>query len=298
MPANRSRTTRWRRCLEQVHQRNGSLEIAISRDYDEGSEGQHLIWRVRLLDLSESEVVVEQPMTLGQLIKIRQGIELVAIITIGQNRWMFTTTNLGDVDYQLNANKKVPAMRMVLPEKVERCQRRNYYRVETAALRLPEVEMWPLLDPKSVVIAERANELCILENSNSGMAVDEALKPQLDEVMPEVGPRFNASLVNIGGGGVGLNIDPEDGYNLSRHKLFWIRITLSPELEHPICLTGKVVHTHMESNLSTYAGVSFDFSFNPDHQRFVSDQICKYIAVQQRNQLRRESEREDERISA
>ena len=80
MPANRSRTSGWRRSLHQIFERNGSLEIAIARYYEDDNSGQHLIWRVRLLGLSETEVIVEQPMTLGQLIRINKGVEMVAII--------------------------------------------------------------------------------------------------------------------------------------------------------------------------------------------------------------------------
>lgn len=296
MPANRSRTSGWRRCLEQIHQRNGSLEIAISRTYEEGQEGQHLIWRVRLLDLSERELVVEQPMTLGQYIPIDQGIELVAIIAIGQNRWMFSTTNLGYLDFKLNAQKTVKTLRLTVPEVVERCQRRNFYRVETAALRLPCMEIWPLLDPKSVVLAERSNELQVESKRLQVANTEDEFKAE--EIIPEIGPKFTAMLVNIGGGGVGLNIEAADTNQFTRHKLYWLRLALPPELEHPICATGKVVHTHMESNHSMYAGMSFDFSFNPDHQRFVADQICRYIAVQQRAQLKRETDREEYGISA
>lgn len=296
MPANRSRTSGWRRCLHQIFERNGSLEIAIARYYGEDDRGQHLIWRVRLLDLSETDVIVEQPMTLGQLIRVDKGVEMVAIIAIGQNRWMFPTTNLGPFEHRLNDSKTVPAMRLVLPNQVERCQRRNFYRVETAALILPKVEVWPLLDPKSVVIAELANELQsempATDNPHAGE------KFLADDVMPEIGPKFSASLVNIGGGGVGLNVEPDQSSFLGSHKMFWIRISLPPELETPIYATGKLVHTHLESNHSVYAGMSFDFSFNPSHQRFVADQICKYIAVQQRSQLKREAEREEERKSA
>ncbi len=296
MPANRSRTTGWRRCLHQIFERNGSLEIAIARNYEEDNRGQHLIWRVRLLGLSETEVIVEQPMTLGQLIRINKGVEMVAIIAIGQNRWMFPTTNLGLHEQRLNNAKAVPAMRLVLPSEVERCQRRNYYRVETAALILPKVEIWPLLDPKSVVIAERANELqSEMPATGNQHAGDIYLA---DDVMPELGPKFTASLVNIGGGGVGLNVESEQASNLGSHKMYWIRIGLPPELENPIYATCKLVHSHMESNHSIYAGMSFDFSFNPSHQSFVADQICKYIAVQQREQLKRETEREEERKTA
>ena len=107
--------------------------------------------------------------------------------------------------------------------------------------------------------------------------------------MPEVGPRFTATLVNIGGGGVGLRVSPDDAQNVARHKLFWIRIVLSPELHSPVCATAKVVHTHMDSSQHTYAGMAFDFSFNPGHQQFVVDQICRYIAMQQKAQMRKKA---------
>ncbi len=35
----------------------------------------------------------------------------------------------------------------------------------------------------------------------------------------------------------------------------------------------------------TYAGMAFDFSFNPVHQRFVVEQIRRFIEIQQRAQL-------------
>src|SRR5262249_24763111 len=85
-------------------------------------------------------------------------------------------------------------------------------------------------------------------------------------------------------GGVGLRVSPEDSQIVARHKLFWMRINLLPALTTPVCATGKLVHSHMESNHDTYAGLAFDFSFNPVHQRFVVDQICRYISIQQKAQ--------------
>ena len=102
MPANRSRTTEWRRCLQELAQRQGALEIAVARDYEEGEGGQHLVWRVRLLELTDEAMIIEQPMTLGQTIKLEPGIQLVAILAIGQNRWMFNTANLGETKYKLD----------------------------------------------------------------------------------------------------------------------------------------------------------------------------------------------------
>lgn len=301
VPAHRSRTSDWRRCLEQVCERNGALEIAVARS-SEGDDGEsrHLVWRVRLVSMTEQEILVEQPTTLGQVIHLEPGIELVAILAIGQNRWMFPTTNLGLTSYQLNDHKTISVLRLVMPESVERCQRRNYYRLETAALILPEVEIWPLLDPKSVLLAERAAQLQFeADEGSAGQDADaEAGDFDDDATMPEVGPKFTATLLNIGGGGVGLRVAPQDAPALTRLKVFWLRFSLPPGLTTPICATAKLVHTHVDSTQHTYAGMAFDFSFNPIHQRLVVDQICRYIAIQQRAQLKRQAERDGLRQSA
>lgn len=288
MPAQRSRTLNWRHCLEQLHERNGALEIAVARDYDHEGGGRHLIWRVRILNLTEREIVVERPSVLGQAIPLRDGVELVAVIAIGQNRWMFRTNILGAISQPLNDHKTLAALRLAVPEVVERCQRRGYYRIETAALSLPEVSLWPLLDPKSVLPAERANELRFADDDADSPFPRAAVSANGEEMLlPEVGPRFPAQLINLGGGGVGLRLRQEDSQPLNHHKIFWMRFALPPELDTPICVSAKVVHTHLESTQHLYAGMAFDFSFNPVHQQLVVDQICRFIARQQRAQLQR-----------
>ncbi len=300
MPANRSRTTQWKRCLNQVAHRNGSLEIAVERNYSDDEQGRHLLWRVRLLQLTDREIIVEQPMTLGQVMSIEQGVQLVAILAIGQNRWMFSTTNLGEVIHKPDARTAIPAIRLVMPTSVERCQRRNYYRVQTAGVELPEVSIWPLLDPKSVLVAERSNELEYEKNeSNKTPSITKADSNVGSEIsMPDVGPQLSAVILNLGGGGIGLSFSPDSSAILSRHKLYWLRFSLPPELATPICATAKLIHSHMESNQQVYAGMAFDFSFNPAHQRFLVSQICKFISIQQRDQLESEFDQDEHRRSA
>jgi c-di-GMP-binding flagellar brake protein YcgR len=272
--------------LKQVLERNGALEIAVANTPEDQSGAQHLVWRVRLLGLTDADIVVEQPSTLGQIISIGEGIELVVVLSIGQNRWMFTTKNLGLVNLALADRKSVGALRLAMPESVQRCQRRNYYRVDTAMLSLPVIEAWPLLDPKSVLVAERAYEIQYeIDMGRLASRGEAAPAFDYDAVMPEVGPRFTGTLLNLGGGGVGMRVGAADAQTITRHKLLWLRFSLPPALSTPICATGKVVHTHIESNHDLYAGLAFDFSFNPTHQRFVVDQICRYIALQQRSQL-------------
>ncbi len=301
MPANRSRTNHWRRCLSDILDRNGAIEIAIARQYDEGEDGSHLLWRVRLLSVTDDEIVVEEPCTLGQQIRLQDGVQLVAIYAIGQNRWMFTTTKFGSSSFALNDRRQTPAMRLRAPDDVQRCQRRNYYRVATMSVIPPRVEVWPLLDPKSVAVAERVNEMQFQAEScgpvgtigtGSSAATPTTVQPaggamDVEISMPEVGPKFEAELLNLGGGGVGLRVLADDAHHLARHKVFWMRLKLPSELRTPICATAKLAHTHIQSSHDVYAGMAFDFTFNPAHQKFVVDQICRYTAEQQRAQLQR-----------
>jgi hypothetical protein len=291
VPANRSRTLEWRRCLKQVHERGGSLEVAIGRgvspDAPHGEQGQqsHLVWRVRILNLTETDILIEQPVTLGQVMEIERGMSMVVILSIGQNRWTFNTTCMGSLTLPADDRRGgTPALRLTMPDAVQRCQRRNHYRVETP-LTLPRIDVWPLLDPRSVVPAERAHEIQFEIDMGRMTGQLDSLRMDFESVMPEVGPKFNATLLNLGGGGVGLRVEPDCAAALSRHKVFWLRFALPPALKTPICASAKLVHTHMESNHDTYAGMAFDFSFNPSHQRFVVDQICRYIAMQQREQM-------------
>lgn len=296
MPANRSRTLEWRRCLKQVQERGGSLEIAIVSQprSDEASLRPadapiqpHLVWRVRILGLTDAEILVEQPSALGQVMEIERDVSLIAVLSIGQNRWMFHTKCLGGLSVPAADRRGATAsLRMAMPENVQRCQRRNHYRLD-APLNLPQVDLWPLLDPRSVVASERAHEIQFEIDMGRMNGQLDSLRMDFESVMPEVGPKFAATLLNLGGGGMGLRVGPQDAMVLNRHKVFWMRFNLPPALKTPICATGKLAHTHMESSHDTYAGMAFDFSFNPAHQKFVVDQICRYIAMQQREQTQR-----------
>lgn len=286
MPANRSRTDRWHDCLEQIRQRGGGLEFSVSRAAVENAgtqgapknRGSDLIWRCRLLDIRENEIVVEQPTAMGQPLFIDKDVELVGVMAIGQNRWMFRTHTLAPTP-RLN---RTGLMRVAMPKSVERVQRRQFYRVSAAELSPTKIECWPLLNPTTVGPAEVANRTAIEDAERSGVA-PASTDPT---VLPEVGPMFHAQLVNIGGGGVGMMIDPAEAKSVDRARLYWLRIDLTPHIPVPLGVTARLVHNHMDSTQSTYAGLSFDFSFNPGHQSFVVAQMMRYIEALQQDQHR------------
>jgi len=264
MPASRSRTLEWRRSLEELCQKGGSLEVAITRD---DGRGHDLVWRLRILDVRDDGIVVENPGALGRALPLHVGTRLVAYIVIGQNRWEFRTAVLESIPPGRHADARNGASRLSLPERVERCLRRHA-RFDVGPLALPPVDVWPLLEPKSAVAAERANELAwaaFLEGKP--VTTDE------EALLPTVGPRLTGHLANMGGGGAGLLIEPAQAGLLSRHRLFWVRLALGDGCPVPIVACAKLVHTHIDSTQRTYAGLSFDFAFNPAHQRTVAAQV-------------------------
>lgn len=282
MPANRSRTERWQDCLEQIRQRGGGLEFSVSRAAVENAgapgaaRGSDLIWRCRLLQVTETEIVVEQPTAMGHPLFIDRNVDLIGVMAIGQNRWMFRTTTLAPTPKL----SRTGVMRIAMPTSVERVQRRQFYRVSTAELSLAKVECWPLLNPMSVGPAEAANRAAIEEAERTGQT-PENREPS---VLPEVGLQFQAQLVNIGGGGVGLMVDPSEARSIDRARLYWLRLDLTPHIPIPLSVTARLAHTHMDSTQSVYAGLSFDFTFNPSHQSFAVAQMVRYVEALQRAQ--------------
>ncbi len=296
MPASRSRTANWLRSLKQIHERGGSLELTMPRylDDDAGNAGavsseegtSDIIWRVRILDLTADEIVVEQPSVLGQTIELQDGVEVAGIITVGQNRWMFKSRILGRTRTKLRGSHSVTALRVDMPETVERCQRREFFRVKTVGVQLASVMCYPLDDPTTAAAAEAANRGEVLRQLDSGIA-GKIGDIESDMTLPEVGPPFEARLLNLGGGGVGLLVEQEDRAALEAARFLWIRMDLRPDLPEPLCVCARLRHTHIDSTQKTYAGLSFEFGTGRAHQDFVVDQVCRYVAQVQRDLLRR-----------
>jgi hypothetical protein len=260
--------------LRQIAERGGGLEFSIAKGAATSgpNNGPDLVWRVRLQAITDTQLLLEQPLAMGHPVKFEDGMDLVAVMSVGQNRWMFHTKVLGPNDAsQFGAQR---GLRVAAPTSVERCARRDFLRISTAELRLPEVQCWPLLDPTSVVAAEVANRASILDLERGGP--EQAQGPD-SILLPEVGPPFAAKLLNIGGGGVGLMIGKEEASAGERARLIWMRINLMPQIKAPLGLTAKIVHTHLDSGQNLYAGAAFDFAFNPGHRDFVVDQVTRYV---------------------
>lgn len=280
MPASRSRTERWQDCLWNIYERGGGLEIAVghtpaasspsspaadpAQDADDQPE-QHpdLVWRVRVLNLTEDEIVLEQPGTLGKPFVIEAGTPLLCAMAVGQNKWMFHARALGSLPGRGPAAR--PALRVSMPEKVERCRRRTHERISTATLSYPPVRCSPLLDPSSAATAQLACRVAH-ERAASG-------DHSPSQVRPEIGPGLTATLVNIGGGGVGLRFDREQAGAVDSSRLYWVEINLGEALPAPVHVAARIAHTHIDSSQNLYAGLAFEFGLDAPHRSFIISAI-------------------------
>ncbi|MEM1329602.1 MAG: hypothetical protein AAGG07_03480 [Planctomycetota bacterium] len=256
MPANRSRTERWRDCLEQIRARSGGLELTVRGDTS--GEGYDLVWRVRLLDIREDSLTVERPAAAGSAFDFPVGARIVASMSIGQNRWMFHTRVLpggGGRD----------RISLSSPEGVERCQRRAFFRISTAELRLPEARCWPVTDPASLPVAQAA-----ARSSAPGGGEDRL-------ALPIVGVPFDSTLMNVGGGGLGLLVPPQAAGAVEALQTYWISFDLGPEAGGSISVAGKLVHTHLDHAQNLYCGFSFEFGGDARHRDFVVQRLSSYI---------------------
>ncbi|MGE3109621.1 MAG: hypothetical protein AB7G11_12635 [Phycisphaerales bacterium] len=291
MPASRSRTEHWKDCLARIQERGGSLEISVARDAvwlpNQTSEitqpGCDVVWRVKIIRMTDADLIVEAPAAFGQTVYLKPGIDLIGAMTIGQNRWMFHTRTRPDsprLTTRPAGGAPAPLLSLELPTKVERCTRRHFYRISTANLNLPDVQCWSLLDPSSVVAAEAANRARISEllEQRMRLSAEPAPSDSLDSILlPEVGPMFSSKLVNISGGGLGIRVNQADAAAAQHKPYLWICVDLRPHIPAPLAVTVRAAHTHLDSSQSLYLGLAFDFAFNPDHRLFVVEQFQHYI---------------------
>lgn len=276
MPAHRSRTDRWRESLHQIIDRRGGIEFSVARpESGPGADRPDLVWRVRLLAMNEQELLLEVPVTMGRSVTFAPGVRMVVVFAVGQNRWMFTTTVRGRNDGPSPFGEQPGTLRFAVPDSVARCTRREFLRTPVATLRLPEVSCWPLIDPTTAGPAEVASRVRILDLQQGRRSPVEGVEDQ--SLLPEVGPAFTARLVNIGGGGVGLMVSRDEAHVAASCKFIWLRVDLAPGIPAPLGLTGRICHTHLDSEGNLYLGIAFEFGFNPAHKDFVVAQITGYV---------------------
>ncbi len=285
MPAHRSRTENWRQCLEQIGERAGAIELAArpaaTTPGTPVEPRADIVWRVKLLEVGQKELLVSSPGAAGRRVELASELALMASYVIGQNRWAFATTVLGTRPAPARSMDGI-GIALSLPTAVNRCPRRSSDRVSTSNFNLPEVDCWPVLNPDTIAAAESANRAMLTRMwTRPDVPAGSACEASMEHEMPEVGPRVNARLVNISGGGVGLSMTPESYSAIDRSAFTFVRLRLSPHVPAPLCMTVRRAHAKLESDGMMHVGCALDFTWSPESQRFIAELFARYMTCVQ-----------------
>jgi hypothetical protein len=274
VPANRSRTENFLQNLRDIAERSGPAEVRFLGDGDGlASPVARVPWRVQLLRVEPSRLLISTPSAAGQTMPVNTGSALSVVYAIGQNRWTFQSRVLGS---GISGDRSWLALEM--PTSVSRCARRLDERATTMGQEA-SIRCWPLLDPTSARLAEvacaiRYAQTTRLPGMNGPTLVSE-------DPMPDVGPELSAALLNISGGGLGLRVRQEHAVVLDRHAFLFARLQIQGALPAPLAMTLRRVHSHLDSSGLVYVGCAFEFAFHAEHQRFLADAMASCIRALQ-----------------
>lgn len=266
----------WRKIAERAAARNGLVEIRPDLEAEgAASDGEPV--RVRLLDVDQTGWLVEDPGDYDQR-PIEPGMHVLGIINNGSQRLGFRALVLARESAQLNAKRRLTALRLSEPAEVHSAQRRAFYRVATQGLQVPPVWLWGLSGDQDAV---RQVEPHIQRWTRAG---DDA-EVDLDGIRPPVGAFLTGQLHDISGGGMAVMLDPRHIAPLREVSRLWLEFYL-PTLSSPLAAAGKPVRLTKRSAVAVLLGIAFSPIHRSSYLEFLTDTICEFAAEQQRRRLR------------
>ena len=237
--------------LRQACARNTSAELHF-----EDPEAGLITTRVRLLDMDAERIYTDRPQSIGRRVGLKPRQAVVACILLKGTRYAFSSRIARPHCYvRLNRRQQVPGTAVTLPAQVGRQQRRGEFRIS-------------LVGYKDLKVAVHGGSA-----DNGGAA-------PVDSV------RSAGRLLNISAGGVGalFKTGPKPRWRLG--QLFFLAFGL-PGVETTFVILAELRHLRrIHEGLATIAG----FKFRPwpmVPMESYRHQITRFIAVEQRRQLRR-----------
>lgn len=249
--------------LDSLVKRDGSVEITPILGHDDRVPPTA---RVRLLALASNGVVIDRPIGQAFTRHMVKGTRLHVLVAEGAERWEFHAAILDTVPFRLNDSTEVPAIVISSPKTVHSAQRRAYFRVTIGSVAVKNTRLTP-----------------ILGDAQTETESDEAA-PQSD-IKP-----FEAKLLNIGGGGIGVLTPQRVAWQLPMVRRYECTLPL-PTRKTPVVIPADVVRLEEQEDGTTYMGLQFDFENLPDRHA-CADAICHFTAWHQRQILQRRKERE------
>jgi hypothetical protein len=247
----------WQASLEKIEQRNGSIEVSAPADAD--GNPREPVFRTRLLLLDDEGLLIERPGGLDANRLFKPGVMVTVLFVEGDNRFEGDARVQRNAHYQLNRQTTVQAVRLSPLADVRSAQRRSHFRVSTVGSRFEPVVLKPS------------------DDDHAGRTGDE--RPG------DPPPPFEATMLNISGGGLGVETPQFVGKSVERVERYACLITL-PTLRRPLVIHCRVKHRHRRDDGTYYLGLAFEFEDDYEQEACV-DQVCHFTAWVQRQQLQR-----------
>lgn len=264
-------STTWEATLEQLNQRDAVIELSRLTEVD-GVEKTEAPRRVRLLAFRPNGMAVDLP-SMSSPSHFPRGSMVKLLAVQNTHRWEIKSKVLGVVTLRLNDQTEVPALMLARPHEVTSAQRRSFFRVSTGGVDLPAVILHQLPDD-----AQPCPVLDDHGQPSSGVSAD-FMGP-----LPMLSP-IKARLLNLGAGGLGLEVHESVYHRLNYSTRFLCRLNL-PSLKEPLAIPARLVHREINPSLQVYLGLSFEPQGDVLARRR-EDQLGQFISWLQRQQLQR-----------
>lgn len=268
-------TQAWRPILEAMSLRNGGVEVTGMGAAAEGVVPPS--YRVRLLAFNDNGLIIERPSQAEAGKHLAQGARARILLVQGDQRWELWTTVTHYSAFTLNGNARVMAVHLTQPNDVRTGQRRSFFRASTVGARMEPVVLTPM--PAAEVEA----------GATAGLSDQATAQQQAMAVGPQ---SFKGKLINLGGGGIGVEAPQRAAAVVKAISRFQCRITLAAG-EEPVEVIARIVHLQPLEGGTHYLGMCFEFADRMQKQR-VTGRIQKFTAGLERQQLQRTGRRVNE----
>lgn len=225
--------------------------VELSADVPEDA-GPATTFKLSILAVTpDGQIVVELPTQPEAATELSRDTVANLLLTEGIGRVVGSCRVTGVEYYQLNASRRVRAIRLARPHRVASAQRRGFFRVQA----IGTIDQPVVLRPRGP--------------RGAGAAV-----------------ACKARLHNLSGGGFGLTVDrrPQVVKLLRSSQMF--EATLPLPCGDPLPVQCRLVHLQADSEHTIYLGFELDLDDAAD-RRAIEDRIVRATTELQRLQLRR-----------
>lgn len=125
--------------LEEACARNQVGDLVYHAPSDERFRA-----KVRFLAVSDELLTIDMPVSEGRMLSLRQGDPVTLYLGRDGQRLAFQTSVFGRLMYSIGGAAPVPAVRLMMPERIERSQRRECYRLSTVHMVDANVTIQPV----------------------------------------------------------------------------------------------------------------------------------------------------------